>query len=109
LVDQFVRDRRAFRSFWGEASRLVATILDANQPPPELLRRYVHTLKGNARFFGLNRVSSSCHEIESAMAERGEFNIREIDDSGTPSASSAFRILLRPSRPKSPERRSFSV
>jgi hypothetical protein len=47
--------------------------------------------------------------IREGLAERGEFNIREIDDSGTPSASSAFRILLRPSRPKSPERRSFSV
>jgi two-component system, chemotaxis family, sensor kinase CheA len=75
LVDQFVRDRRAFRGFWSEASRLVAKILEPEQPSPELLRRYVHTLKGNARFFGLSRVASSCHELESAMAERGEYQL----------------------------------
>jgi two-component system chemotaxis sensor kinase CheA len=73
LVDQFVRDRRAFRGFWNEASRLIAKILEPEQPAPELLRRYVHTLKGNARFFGLSRVASACHELESAMSERGEY------------------------------------
>lgn len=75
LVDQFVRDRRAFRGFWAEASRLVAKILDSEQPAPDLLRRYVHTLKGNARFFGLSRVASACHELESAMSERGEYEL----------------------------------
>jgi signal transduction histidine kinase/HAMP domain-containing protein len=96
LVDQFVRDRRAFRSFWGEASRLVATILDANQPPPELLRRYVHTLKGNARFFGLNRVSSSCHEIESAMAERGEFKLTDRERASLHEIWESLRLRIEP-------------
>lgn len=76
LVDQFVRDRRAFRAFWAEASKLVAKIVEP--PPeqtPEALRRHVHTLKGNARFFRLNRVASLCHELESAMAERGELSL----------------------------------
>jgi two-component system chemotaxis sensor kinase CheA len=72
LVDQFVRDRRAFRAFWAEASKLVSKIVDPGDQSPELLRRHVHTLKGNARFFGLNRVSKLCHDVESAMAERGE-------------------------------------
>jgi len=75
LVDQFVRDRRAFRSFWSEASRLVEKILDPEQPAPDLLRRHVHTLKGNARFFGLSRVAAACHELESAMSERGEYQL----------------------------------
>jgi two-component system chemotaxis sensor kinase CheA len=72
LVDQFVRDRRAFRGFWDEASKLVETIVEPAEASPEL-RRHVHTLKGNARFFGLNRVSSVCHALESAMAERREY------------------------------------
>jgi two-component system chemotaxis sensor kinase CheA len=88
LVDQFVRDRRAFRAFWREASKLVTTIVDAPDGAPDL-RRHVHTLKGNARFFGLNRVSSLCHDFESAMTERGEqslaprerTSLREIWDS----------------------------
>jgi two-component system chemotaxis sensor kinase CheA len=76
LVDQFVRDRRAFHGFWQEASQLVVRILAADASP-EALRRDLHTLKGNTRFFGLGRVSALCHELESAMAERGEPGLLE--------------------------------
>lgn len=96
LVDQFVRDRRAFRAFWTEASRLVAKILDPNQPAPELLRRYVHTLKGNARFFGLHRVSNSCHDIESAMAERGSFSLTERERLGLQEIWESLRQRIEP-------------
>jgi signal transduction histidine kinase len=96
LVDQFVRDRRAFRSFWGEASRLVATILDPNQPAPEVLRRYVHTLKGNARFFGLNRLSSACHDVESAMAERGEFKLTDRERASLNEIWESLRLRIEP-------------
>ena len=96
LVDQFVRDRRAFRSFWGEASRLVAKILDPHQPTPELLRRYVHTLKGNARFFGLHRVSNSCHEIESAMAERGQFTLTDRERASLHEIWESLRLCIEP-------------
>jgi two-component system, chemotaxis family, sensor kinase CheA len=76
LVDQFVRDRRAFHGFWQEASGLVLRIL-APETNPEALRRDLHTLKGNTRFFGLGRVSALCHELESAMAERGDHALVE--------------------------------
>jgi signal transduction histidine kinase/HAMP domain-containing protein len=72
LVDQLVRDRLAFRAFWSEASKLVATITDGSEQAPGVLLRDVHTLKGNARFFGLTRVSNLCHALETAMTERGE-------------------------------------
>jgi two-component system chemotaxis sensor kinase CheA len=73
LVDQFVRDRRAFLDFWREASTLVRRVVqDPKGLPSDALRRDVHTLKGNARFFGLTRVSSLCHALEDAMRERGE-------------------------------------
>jgi len=75
LVDQFVRDRRGFHAFWAEASRLVVRLCAEQNETPESLRRDVHTLKGNARFFGLNRVSGLCHELETAMAERGEYEL----------------------------------
>jgi two-component system chemotaxis sensor kinase CheA len=72
LVDQLVRDRRAFRAFWSEASKLVARICEPSEQAPDVLRRDIHTLKGNSRFFGLTRVSQLCHELETAMTERGE-------------------------------------
>ncbi len=75
LVDQFVRDRRAFRAFWAEATRLVDKILEEQGSSSELLRRSVHTLKGNARFFGLSRVAALCHELETSMAERDELQL----------------------------------
>jgi len=75
LVDQFVRDRRGFHGFWAEASSLVARICAAQSEAPQSLRRDIHTLKGNARFFGLNRLSGLCHELETAMTERGEYQL----------------------------------
>jgi two-component system chemotaxis sensor kinase CheA len=71
LIEQLVRDRRAFRGFWGEASKLVSRIVEPSAPA-EMLRRDLHTLKGSARFFGLSRVSNLCHELESALKEREE-------------------------------------
>jgi signal transduction histidine kinase/HAMP domain-containing protein len=96
LVDQFVRDRRAFRSFWAEASRLVAKIVDPAVAPPELLRRSVHTLKGNARFFGLNRVSKLCHEIETSMAERGELALTPRERAILVELWDSLRIRIEP-------------
>jgi len=95
LVDQFVRDRRAFRGFWAEASRLVSKILEPH-PAPELLRRHIHTLKGNARFFGLSRVATSCHDLESAMSERGEFSLTERERSGLHELWESLRQRIEP-------------
>ncbi len=79
LVDQFVRDRRAFHGFWKEASTLVARIAKNHKNPDESLRRDIHTLKGNSRFFGLPRIASLCHELEEAMAERRQFVLTEVE------------------------------
>jgi len=96
LVDQFVRDRRAFRAFWAEASRLVGDILEPTQPTPERLRRYVHTLKGNARFFGLSRVSAFCHDLETAMTERGEFALTTRERAGLLEIWESLRLRIEP-------------
>ncbi len=78
LVDKFVRDRRAFFDFWNEANVLVDRVLDASRSGDEL-RRHVHTLKGNARFFGLARLSEACHSIEDGMQERGELSLSDAE------------------------------
>jgi two-component system chemotaxis sensor kinase CheA len=78
LVDRFVRDRRAFFDFWNEANGLIDRVLDASHTG-EALRRDVHTVKGNARFFGLTRLSETCHAIEDGMQERGELTLSEAE------------------------------
>lgn len=96
LVDQFVRDRRAFRAFWVEASGLVEKIVEPREQSPEALRRHVHTLKGNARFFRLNRVSSLCHELESAMKERGENVLTERERASLHELWDSLRQRIEP-------------
>ncbi len=65
LVDHFVRNRRSFVEFWREAAQLIRGIGE----PTEASKRDLHTLKGNARVFGLNRLSTLCHRLEDAYQE----------------------------------------
>jgi two-component system chemotaxis sensor kinase CheA len=95
LVDQFVRDRRAFHSFWEEASALVDKIV-APGAESEILRRNVHTLKGNTRFFGLSRVSALCHDLESAMSERGDYELTERERSSLTELWESLRARIEP-------------
>jgi two-component system, chemotaxis family, sensor kinase CheA len=96
LIDHFVRDRRAFRNFWDEASRLVAAIVGSNAASGEELSRNVHTLKGNARSFGLNRLSEMCHELESTMANRAASGVAEREIAGLAQAWEALRQRMEP-------------
>jgi HPt (histidine-containing phosphotransfer) domain-containing protein/HAMP domain-containing protein len=71
LVDQFVRDRRAFLDFWNEAAHLVQRILDPGASSATGLKRDLHTLKGSSRFYGLTRLAGVMHRFEDALLERG--------------------------------------
>ena len=97
LVDQFVRDRRAFLDFWREASNLVRRVVqDPKGQASEALRRDVHTLKGNARFYGLTRVSGLCHSLEDAMRERGENVLTPQERASLADAWEALRRRIDP-------------
>ncbi|HVR20515.1 MAG TPA: Hpt domain-containing protein, partial [Polyangiaceae bacterium] len=97
LVDQFVRDRRAFLDFWREASNLVRRVVqDPKGQMSEALRRDVHTLKGNSRFFGLTRISTLCHSLEDAMRERGENTLTAPERTSLAEAWEALRRRIEP-------------
>jgi signal transduction histidine kinase len=68
LVDRLVRDRAGFLEFWNELARLVDRLLEPAASPT--LKRDLHTVKGNSRFFGMWRLSNLCHQLEDALAER---------------------------------------
>jgi signal transduction histidine kinase/HAMP domain-containing protein len=95
LVDQFVRDRRAFYDFWNEACLLVERILGSG-PESESLRRDLHTLKGNSRYFGLKRLASLCHELEDGMAERGANVLTAADKSALGEVWGSLRRRIEP-------------
>ena len=95
LVDQFVRDRRAFYDFWNEACGLVDRILAA-EAAGDSLRRDLHTLKGNARFFGLKRLASHCHALEDAMAERAEYRLTAAETKSLAEAWGSLSARIDP-------------
>jgi two-component system chemotaxis sensor kinase CheA len=58
--------------FFQEASSLVDVIVQPGEIEPALLKRLVHTVKGNSALFGLSRVVAVCHDVETALAEGGD-------------------------------------
>ncbi|NOU30485.1 MAG: hypothetical protein HOO96_21495 [Polyangiaceae bacterium] len=65
-------DRRRFGEFLSEATSLVDTIAQARILELVILKRALHTLKGNASFFGLDSVADLCHKMENRIVEEGE-------------------------------------
>jgi len=70
LVDHLVRDRGGFLEFWSELDKLMTRLLGSERNAD--VRRDLHTVKGNSRFFGMWRLSMCCHRIEDGLQERGK-------------------------------------
>lgn len=62
-------DRSGFEEFYADAEDLVRTIVDASESP-EVEKRLIHTLKGNAGLFGIKSVAECCHALEDLLTER---------------------------------------
>ena len=97
LVEKLVRDRRAFLDFWVEANTLIECITSERSGElPLVLRRAIHTLKGNARFAGLARLATLCHRLEDAMAERAANQLTEAERREVREAWDALRSRIEP-------------
>lgn len=70
LLRRLINDRESTLDMLAEAAGLVATILDPRTDTTALMRA-LHTLKGNAGQFGLERVAALCHEAESRLVDVG--------------------------------------
>jgi predicted ATPase/HPt (histidine-containing phosphotransfer) domain-containing protein len=68
LFQRLSTDRTGVLEFVGEASNIVREVQGATHGA-EVERRLVHTLKGNAGFFGLGGLMTLCHELESTLIE----------------------------------------
>ena len=65
IYRRLIADRHAFDEFFNEASALVGAIADSNGADPlYVVKRQVHTLKGNCALFGIESVATLCHAIE---------------------------------------------
>jgi len=70
LFDRIARDRLGVAEFFAEADRIARTLASATEEAP-IEKRLIHTLKGNAGFYGLVSVVEVCQAVETEMEETG--------------------------------------
>jgi len=81
LFQKIVEDKAGVVEFYLEARELVAHITRADDAHPAVLKRWIHTLKGNAGIYGLQSIADTCHDIETRMAEESALPCeRELTD-----------------------------
>jgi two-component system chemotaxis sensor kinase CheA len=69
MVERMTRDRAGFAEFVDETERLIQRIEAApGAEVTEVVKREIHTLKGNCGIYGLSQVSEMCHELEDHIA-----------------------------------------
>jgi HPt (histidine-containing phosphotransfer) domain-containing protein/two-component sensor histidine kinase len=71
-------DRMGFLEFFDDANSLVHRLCSPGRPPLAEVRRWLHTLKGNASLFGLKGLAAFCHALEDEMA-RTDSDLRETE------------------------------
>lgn len=64
MYRRLIADRPAFNEFFDEATTLVREITTVVHIDLPILKRQVHTLKGNCALFGIDSVATLCHAIE---------------------------------------------
>ena len=75
IFTRFMRDKSGFLDFYKDACALEKRISgkpEEREQDTVILKRIVHTLKGNASIMGLGAVGAICHEMESFMEESGQ-------------------------------------
>jgi two-component system chemotaxis sensor kinase CheA len=69
MFDRVTRDRNGFLEFFAEAEEQVTVIESDECRDPVVLKRVIHTLKGNAMLFGLDTIADLCHAMETQLVE----------------------------------------
>ena len=69
LFERVLSDRTAVDAFFEEGAALTAAITCDQPVHLPVLQRMLHTLKGNSAIFGLQSLSSLCHDLETWTVE----------------------------------------
>ena len=72
LFNHLLEDRSGLESFLDEADDTLEVLASGRTKDLSLVKRAVHTLKGNAGLYGLQSVADLCHSLEDYMAEEGK-------------------------------------
>lgn len=71
VFEKIMKDRRGFMEYYEDASTLVRRISEGATSDPTVVKREVHTLKGNSGMFGIQRLVETCHEVETRLDTEG--------------------------------------
>jgi two-component system, chemotaxis family, sensor kinase CheA len=69
VFSRLSEDRAGVLEFLAEARRLVTQLTEAEPESLLVTARQLHTLKGNASMFGIERLSTLCHTLEEHLKE----------------------------------------
>jgi two-component system, chemotaxis family, sensor kinase CheA len=72
VFDRVMRDRAGFLEFFHESERQIGQIAEDSVEDAAVLKRILHTLKGNAALFRLQTIAELCHQMETRLVEDGE-------------------------------------
>ncbi len=72
MIERITSDRNGLMEFFQEAEDIVEALRNREGRELSWIKRQVHTLKGNASIFGLQRLADACHVIEDFIAENEE-------------------------------------
>lgn len=79
LFTRAFADRNGFLAFVNETKAQVASIArHAGEGEQTLLKRALHTLKGNAAIYGVETISTMCHTLEDTLAETDALRKDEV-------------------------------
>jgi two-component system chemotaxis sensor kinase CheA len=68
ILNRFMADRNGFLEFLHECEELIAAVAHTPLGRQSIVKRALHTLKGNCMVFGVQTLAEVCHRLESAMA-----------------------------------------
>ena len=88
-------DRNSLEDVFSEISEMMQEITGPATLEPELLRRHVHTIKGNAALFGLETLAELCHRIEDTLRGTGEEEGIAAPDRETLKATWSTALAMR--------------
>jgi two-component system, chemotaxis family, sensor kinase CheA len=63
------RDRSGFIEFFNDAERMIDEIVQDSISDTLVLRRVIHTVKGNSGIYGITSIAQVCHDIESSTLD----------------------------------------
>jgi two-component system, chemotaxis family, sensor kinase CheA len=71
VLERIGVDKPGVLEFFDEATDQIGIIADPKIVDVRLLKRVIHTLKGNSMIFGINTVAELCHTMESRIDDEG--------------------------------------